>query len=399
VLVAPVSVSFGNGLQVGGIVANLLAEPCVLPATVSGLLAAVAGLVSPQLAAIVVLPGCWATAWIAGVARWIAHSFPPTPWAGGVQGAALMLILVCSGGAALVFAPTPRVRRLCFGIIAVGLLLLMAVPTPIGTPLTLSTSWPPAGWQVIMCDVGQGDSLLIRVDQTSAVAVDTGPDPTAESRCLHRAGISNIPLVILTHFHADHVEGLPGLMSVAHPALVLESPLAEPVGEAHRVHLWAHDAGMHERPAAPGDVFQVGPVRMRVVWPRRILRGVGSDPNNASVTIVATVSGIRLLLGGDLETAAQQEVLASGEVGSVDVVKVPHHGSAKQSPEWAELTRPKIALIGVGLNNDYGHPWPGTVAAYQRIGSAVGRTDLDGDLAVLRDQNGQLRLLHRSSWG
>ena len=108
---------------------------------------------------------------------------------------------------------------------------------------------------------------------------------------------------------------------------------------------------------------------------------------------------MRALLGGDLETAAQDAVLASGRVTAVDVVKVPHHGSAKQSPNWARITRPKIALIGVGLNNDYGHPWPGTVHAYQAVGAIVGRTDLDGDLAVVKANTGELQLIRRGSWG
>jgi competence protein ComEC len=399
VIVAPVSVWFGNGVQVGGVIANMLAEPAVFPATICGLLAGIVGLLNPGFAALVVLPGCWATLWIAMVARWVASTIARTPWAGGFQGAGLMLLMVCGGILALLIAPTRHIRRLCLAVLGVGLLLTMGMPTPVTTPVTMSTSWPPAGWQIIMCDVGQGDSLLLKVDENSAIAVDTGPDAAAESRCLQRAGIAHVPLVILTHFHADHVEGLAGLLSIAHPSLIEESPLGEPATEARRVHRWSSDAHVKERAAAPGDVFNIGPISMDVLWPQRILRGVGSDPNNSSVTLLANVGGIRVLLGGDLETAAQEAVLATGRVTSVDVVKVPHHGSAKQSPKWALVTRPKIALIGVGLNNDYGHPWPGTVRAYEGVGAVVGRTDLDGDLAVVKGSDGSLALLHRSSWG
>ena len=149
------------------------------------------------------------------------------------------------------------------------------------------------------------------------------------------------------------------------------------------------------RVAAPGDVLTVGDVQLRVVWPTKILRGQGSDPNNASVAMIASVAGTSVLLDGDLETAAQEAVLASGVVGHVDVVKVPHHGSAKQSAGWATATRPLVALIGVGLDNDYGHPYPGTVAAYRNVGAMVGRTDLDGDVAVLVDDLGRLGVVRR----
>ena len=95
------------------------------------------------------------------------------------------------------------------------------------------------------------------------------------------------------------------------------------------------------------------------------------------------MAGTSVLLAGDLETAAQDQVLATGRVGRVDVVKVPHHGSAKQSPDWARMSSPAIALIGVGMGNDYGHPAAATVRAYESTGAVVGRTDLDGDLAVV----------------
>jgi len=143
-------------------------------------------------------------------------------------------------------------------------------------------------------------------------------------------------------------------------------------------------------------------VRLRVLWPTRILRGQGSDANNASVAMVAEVGGgggatVSVLLGGDLETAAQEQVLASGAVPRVDVVKVPHHGSAKQAAGWVLAARPRIALIGVGLGNDYGHPNAGTVAAYRAAGAVVGRTDLDGDLAVVLDDAGRLGLVRRGT--
>ena len=160
---------------------------------------------------------------------------------------------------------------------------------------------------------------------------------------------------------------------------------------------WLDDAGVPWRVAAPGDRWTVGEVRLRVIGPTEILRGQGSDPNNASVAVVADVGGVTVLLGGDLETAAQDSLLESALVPRVDVVKVPHHGSAKQSPGWALAARPRIALIGVGLDNDYGHPNPATVAAYRAVGALVGRTDLDGDLAVVLDDAGRLGLVRHGT--
>ena len=104
--------------------------------------------------------------------------------------------------------------------------------------------------------------------------------------------------------------------------------------------------------AAPGDRWRAGGVDLAVVWPTRLIRGEGSDPNNASVTLLAELRGVRALLGGDLEPAAQDAVLTGGLVPDIDVVKVPHHGSAKQAPGWVTAARPELALIGVGLLED-----------------------------------------------
>ena len=69
--------------------------------------------------------------------------------------------------------------------------------------------------------------------------------------------------------------------------------------------------------------------------------------------------------------------------------------AAKQAAGWSVATHPAVALIGVGLDNDYGHPYPGTVAAYQREGAVVGRTDLDGDVAVVVTGDGHLGVVRR----
>ena len=393
--VAPLIVGIGGGIPVGGVVANLLAEPAVGAATSFGVVAALVGVVSPPLAALVALPASWAVGWIALVARTTAALAPPLPWPDGWSGGLLAVGVLGLGAVAVlvVRAHGGPVARACLGVSAVAGLLVVA-PTA-GVPV--EAEWPPAGWRVVMCDVGQGDATVLEVGAGQAVVVDTGPDPALVDRCLRRLGISSVPVLVLTHFHADHVEGVPGVLRGRSVGTVVVSPLGEPPAEERRVARWLDAAGVPWRVAAPGDLWAVGDARLRVLWPTRILRGEGSDPNNASVALRADVAGVSVLLGGDLETAAQEQLLASGQIGPVDVVKVPHHGSAKQSPGWVRTARPRIALIGVGLGNGYGHPNAGTVAAYRASGAVVGRTDLDGDLAVVRDDAERLGLVRRGS--
>jgi competence protein ComEC len=393
VAVAPVIAGIGGGVPIGGVVANLLAAPAVAPATVCGLLAALVGTVAPGPATVVALPGAWAVGWIARVARTISEVVPPLPWSQGVAGALLATAVVAVGGLAVLVARRggARLVRVCLGIAVAGGIVVVAPPAV----LPHATSWPPSGWRVVMCDVGQGDATVLRTGDGTAVVVDAGPDPSSIDRCLRRLGVRHVPLLLLTHFHADHVEGVPGVLRGRAVDVVVVSPLGEPVGELARVRWWLRDADVPMRPAAPDDRWRVGAVDLRVVWPRRVLRGQGSDPNNASVTVAGSVEGTSVLLGGDLETAAQDAVLRDNGISAVDVVKVPHHGSAKQSPQWATTSLPRVALIGVGIDNDYGHPYPGTVMAYRAVGAVVGRTDLDGDLAVVLDDEGHLGLVRR----
>ena len=134
---------------------------------------------------------------------------------------------------------------------------------------------------------------------------------------------------------------------------------------------------MPVRPVVVGERMSVGAVSWSVLWPARVI-DEDSVPNNASLVLLVRSHGLRLLLTGDVEPPAQRALLARQRLPRVDVLKVAHHGSAYQDPDLLAETRPRLALISVGIDNDYGHPAPATVRALRRSGALVGRTDLDG---------------------
>jgi competence protein ComEC len=207
-------------------------------------------------------------------------------------------------------------------------------------------------------------------------------------RCLRRLDVRRVPLVLLTHLHADHVEGLPGVLRHRSVGQVELGPYGEPADELGRVRAWAAAARVPLRQAVVGERVVVGPLEWQVLWPQRVITGEGSVPNNASVVTLAEARGVSMLLTGDVEPAAQRGLLARWPAGPVDVLKVPHHGSAYQAPELLRALRPRVALVSVGAGNDYGHPAPGTLRALVAAGAVVGRTDRDGDLAVVADGDG-----------
>ncbi|MGH3389714.1 MAG: ComEC/Rec2 family competence protein, partial [Actinomadura sp.] len=108
----------------------------------------------------------------------------------------------------------------------------------------------------------------------------------------------------------------------------------------------------------------------------------GTEVNNASVVLVARSPGLTALLSGDVEIEAQRAL--ADLVPPVDVLKVPHHGSGRQDPGFLAASHARIALTSVGTGNGYGHPAPVTVGLLRRLGMRGYRTDLDGDIAVLR---------------
>jgi competence protein ComEC len=114
----------------------------------------------------------------------------------------------------------------------------------------------------------------------------------------------------------------------------------------------------------------------------------GTEINDASVVIRATTPAGRILLSGDVELAAQADLLSAQTDLSAEVVKVPHHGSRYTTPELFAAVRPRIAVVSVGAGNRYGHPSPLTLRALGRIGTLVLRTDTDGDAAIVPGDSG-----------
>ena len=382
----PLIAAYGDGLSLVAVPANLLAAPAVGPVTVLGLLAAVVGTVAPGPAQALARIAEPFAAWIAFVAEQTS-SWPMAtlPWPGGLAGAALAGAV----SVALIYAirrhrgrheRTWRPRTLVVATLALAIIAILALRVP------ERAGWPPPNWLALACDVGQGDALLLRGDAGGIVLVDAGPDPDAIDRCLDDAGVGDVDLLVLSHPHADHVDGVPGVLEDRTVGAAWISPLREPAEQAARVQEWLADVPTAD--ARVGQTRDVGGVALTVLWPARIIRGPESAPNNASVVLLAQIRGVRVLLLGDVEVAAQVALRTSQAAPGVDVVKVAHHGSRFQDPALAAWTAGKVAIISVGEGNRYGHPAPETVSAWQQAGAIVGRTDLAGDVAIVAEPLG-----------
>jgi competence protein ComEC len=332
----------------------------------------------------------WCAAWVIVFAHRTAAL--PSAAVGWPSGPAPLLVLtLVSGWLALVLGALLARRGWAVGTPALLLvLMLVRLPTP---------GWPPHGWVLVACDVGQGDGLVLDAGDGAAVVVDAGPDPAMVDGCLRRLGVRRVPLVVLTHFHADHVDGLAGVLRGRRVGAIEVTGLAEPPDGAAEVRLLAARAGVPVRVASVGERARVGPLSWQVLAPSGPTpRESESPPNDASVVLLVESRGIRLLLMGDEETGSQERL--AGRLGSlhVDVLKVAHHGSARQDPDLLRGLRARLAVVSVGRHNDYGHPAPATLRVLEQAGMIVRRTDLDGDVAVIVD-GGRLRVETRRPAG
>jgi competence protein ComEC len=381
----PLVAAIAGQVSLVAVAANLMAAPAVGPATVLGLLGGVVSLVWPLAGHVVGAAAGWCVAWIVVVAeRGAGLPTASVAWGNGLL-ALSVLTAVCA--AVAVLAPRVLARR-STGLtccVLMVLAVLVRVPTP---------GWPPPGWLMVACDVGQGDGLVLATGVAhEAVVVDAGPDTRRIDRCLEGLGIHRIPLVVLTHFHADHVDGLPGVLDGRRVDAVWVSRLQDPPDGVSLVREAA--AGAHLRPTeAPyAETRRIGDLVLEPVWPLPDSPtqgpGDGSTANNASVVMLARIRGVSFFLGGDIEPEGQEQLATALPGLHVDVLKVPHHGSRYQDMAFLQSLHAGLAVISVGADNDYGHPASETIAGLAATGERVLRTDRDGAVAIV-EHDGRL---------
>ncbi|WP_225851940.1 ComEC/Rec2 family competence protein [Micromonospora sp. AMSO12t] len=378
---APVVAGISGTVSLVAVPANLLAVPAIAPATVLGVLAAAVSPVWPAGAEFVAWLASWPAWWLVMVARHGARLPAGTlPWPGGVPGALLLTGLTV---ALLVATRHPVVRRLV--AVVVVAVVVGTLPVRLAAP-----GWPPAGWVVAACAVGQGDTVVLPVAAGRAVVVDAGPDPGAADGCLRRLGVREVALLVVSHFHVDHTGGVAGVFRGRPVGAVLTPQWSEPAAGRELVLAEAAAHSVDVVAGAAGWRYREGGVEFTVIGPPRPMRGTRSDPNNNSLMLLATVSGVRILLAGDAETEEQRALLDDTSPGGLraEVLKVAHHGSAYQDPAFLDAVRPVVALVPVGTGNTYGHPNPAVLGRLARGGARVLRTDTEGDVAAVLGRAG-----------
>ena len=194
------------------------------------------------------------------------------------------------------------------------------------------------------------------------------------------------------------MDGLEGVLHDRQVGAIEVTTLAEPMSGVRLVQALAASARVPVQRAAYGESRRVGPLRWQVIAPAQEPSADSeSPPNDSSIVMLVETHGQRILLMGDEEDTSQDDLLRTTGGVRADVLKVAHHGSARQDPDLLRGLGARLAVISVGVDNDYGHPAPSLMALLRESRMRIARTDRDGDVAVVVDHG--LRVIGRGKPG
>jgi len=243
--------------------------------------------------------------------------------------------------------------------------------------------------RLVALDVGQGDAFLV-VTERGRVLVDGGGTFDAaydfgRNRLLPRLaalGAVSFDAIVLTHPHPDHARGLLAALRLL-PVTRVYFPRGAPRNLFLDEALGASaGAGVPVEALGAGDRFEAAGIEFEVLHPGGTYPR--SPENNGSLVLAARLDGRRVLLTGDVEAPAERDLLESGADLSADVLKVAHHGSrTSTTPGFLSRVSPRLALVGVGRRNRFGHPGIEVMERLAAAGARVFRTDVHGDVSLL----------------
>jgi competence protein ComEC len=384
----------------GALLANLLVLPAIGAVTILGmLLIPLAGLWPAMAGALTLacgglLDGLGSLLAALSEVRGLALTVPrPGPWSAALYFGGLIL-------AREAWCQRARIpwKRLWPVPVTALLLALLAACLPLGTPRL----------EVVFLDVGQGDAIYLRTPGGRHVLIDAGgPPPGRQSNYdpgaktvvpfLQRRGVRHLDLVISTHPHGDHIEGLFSVLEKIPASLVLLPPQScfgasyeaftafldsrhlpyREVRRSHRILLDPEVELVVLNPPAPGDGLN-----LTKEW----------TENDYSLVVKCTYKETGFLLTGDIQAAAMQDLRQADALGALPsslkstVFKVPHHGSANGLAEdFLAAVDPQVVVISVGEGNDFGHPSPQVLAFWRARSVPLYRTDEHGAVTFISD--------------
>ena len=251
---------------------------------------------------------------------------------------------------------------------------------------------------VYFIDVGQGDSTVIRTKENVNILVDGGGlddyniGKNVVIPYLLTKKIDTIDYMLVSHFDTDHVKGCIEVLKYLKVKNVIISAQSKESSNLYELLDIVGHQNINLIICKKGDEIQTSKTtKFQILWPQE--KQINEDLNNNSIVAKFIYKNTSILFTGDIESKAEKEIAKDKEILESDILKVAHHGSkTSTNQEILQYIKPHISIIGVGLNNTFGHPSPNTLNNLQSIGSKIYRTDLNGEIIIKVNGNGKIKV-------
>lgn len=278
-----------------------------------------------------------------------------------------------------------RIKGKYVKIFAALLILIISITGCSSSIVSENSSNSENIMKVSYIDVGQGDSILVQVNNKNLL-IDAGPNDSTDKLIsyLDKQNIKKLDYVVATHPHEDHIGGMDVVVDKYDigefyaPKKTANTRTFESMVKALK------DKNLKITPAKAGISLDLGEnVKCEMLAPNSTTY---EEVNNYSAVIKITYGSSKFLFTGDAEKLSEEEILNKNYDVSADVLKVGHHGSSTSSSKaFLDKVSPKIAVISLGENNDYGHPHRETTNELKKRNIQVYRTDVDGSVVLISD--------------
>ncbi len=381
-----------------GLLTNLLVVPLVSLIVPLGLAALLLGLLWLPAGA---LPAAMVGTLI-GLLLWLAETIAGAGLSYGIPPPPLWLVVLYLGALVLLGVAVTRQRLQRWAGLALAALVLVVATYP------FSPQAAEQALEVVVLDVGQGDSIFLAFPNGETWLVDAGRGPlevgpgyqigeaageTLVVPFLRQRGLKRLDRVWLTHAHHDHMGGLPAVLEEfgvgsfhvgRNPPSARYQELLEEV-RRRGIPIERHQAGEH---------FAVGGVEVQILWPAADYEPGPEPSNNDSLVLrlclpAAAALPHCLLLPGDIEVEVEKRLAQGTASLQAEVLKVPHHGGRDAaSQEFLQAVDPDVAILSVSATNPFGHPFERVLGRLRVEADELYRTDQDGSVTVRLETDG-----------